>query len=202
MSKNRFDCKLLLCAALGALSFAGCADGASQADDESDALEARATVNLQAPASAAVPEDGGVVPNPNGTYFVSVIPNGTGCPLGSTNTSISADGLVFTTTFSKYDINISNETADLTVTKNCILSIKLHSPGGVSYAVTSFYFSGYYFLEQGVTATQSAYYRFQGAATTPNTNRTNKVGPYDADFVFKDDVKTSDLVWSPCGVDR
>ena len=85
MSMNRLDSKLLGCAALfGALSFAGCADTASTAQTdapETAALETvRSTATLQAGGGTAVPTDGGVVPNPTGTYFVSVTPNGTGCP--------------------------------------------------------------------------------------------------------------------------
>lgn len=204
MSKNRLETKLLLCAAaFGALSFGGCADGASQAqaDDapETAALEATRTAVLQAPASTTTK----TVPNPEGSYFASVVANGTGCPAGSWNPSISDDGQVFTLTFSEYEVNINNTVPDLTITKNCTLNIKLHSPNGLSYAVTSFYYSGYSFLEQGVTASQWARYYFQGNPVPPSTsNRVNLVGPHDADFVFKDDVKTADAVWSPCGVDR
>ena len=150
----------------------------------------------------APPTDGGIVPNPSATYFVSVTPNGTGCPEGTTNTSISPDGASFKTTLEAYEVSLNSTTADLTVTKNCVLSIKIHTPQGTSIAVSRFGYSGYAFLEQGVTAGASAYYRFQGAAVMPNTQRTTKVGPFDNDFIFVDEVRTADLVWSPCGVDR
>lgn len=205
MSKNRFDRKLLLCAAAFS-ALVGCAsepESSVAADDESPENAALLTANRTATLQAPPAPDGGVtVPNPAGTYFVSVTPNGTGCPPGTTNTSISADGLVFTTTFSAYEVQINNQTPDLTITKNCTLQIKLNSPNGISYAVTSFFYSGYAFLEQGVTASQQASYRFQGVSTTPKSNRTTKVGPIDEDFVFRDDVATSDVVWSPCGVER
>jgi hypothetical protein len=206
MIKNRLESKLLLCAAaFGALSAVGCANESADravADSESDnaaLVQTTGTVTLQAPANPAPVS----IPSPEGSYFADVIANGTGCPAGSWVTSISPDGQVFTTTFSSYEVQINDQVPDLTITRNCQISITLHSPGGLSYGVQSFFYSGYAFLEQGVTATQSARYYFQGnPVPSSNTNRVVLTGPYDQDFVFKDEVKTADTVWSPCGADR
>ena len=196
MSKNRLESKLLLCAAaFGALSVSGCANEPAGHDGaESDEADVAA---LQAPAQATT------VRSPEGSYFADVKALGTGCPLGTTNTSISADGQVFTMTFSSYDVNINPTTPDAQITKNCQLAIKLHSPNGLSFAVTSFYYSGYAFLEQGVQASQWARYYFQGNPIPPTqSNRVQLTGPYDSDFVFKDDIKIEDAVWSACGTER
>lgn len=200
MSKNRLESKLLLCAAaFGALSVAGCANETAGNDsvDSVDSEESDVAA-LQAPATQPA-----TIPSPEGSYFASVRANGTGCPAGTTNTSISADGQVFTITFSSYDVSINAQSPDPQITKNCSLAIRLHSPNGLSYAVNSFYYSGYAFLEQGVQASQWARYYFQGNPVPPsNSNRVQLTGPFDNDFLFKDDVKTSDTVWSPCGTER
>jgi len=196
MSKNRLESKLLLCAAaFGALSVSGCATepaGHGNVDSEADVSA------LQAPATQPA-----TIPSPEGSYFASVTALGTGCPKDTWDVSISPDGQVFTVRFSAYEVNITDKTPEPQVTKNCQLAIKLHSPNGLSFAVNSFFYSGYAFLEQGVQASQWARYYFQGNPVPPtNSNRVVLTGPKDEDFVFKDEVKTQDTVWSACGTDR
>lgn len=140
-------------------------------------------------------------PDPGAVTFAEVRTNGTGCPPGSANTSISADGLVFTTTFSNYFTEV-NPSAELGV-KDCQLEITLRMPAGMSYAVQSFYYSGYALLQEGVVGRQTASYYFQGNPVAPvESNRTDLRGPYDRPYLFTDDVPVQDRVWSPCGVER
>ncbi|MET0342353.1 MAG: DUF4360 domain-containing protein [Polyangiales bacterium] len=194
MTTNSSDRKLLLCAtALTALSLGACAEPATS-DADADATPEPEIAAQQAPVN---------VPNPEGSYFADVFANGSGCPQGSWNVSISPDGQVFTATFSKYEVDIAPETADPLVQRDCTLSVQLHSPQGLSYAITSFLYSGYAFLEEGVTGRLSARYWFQGNPIPPTTsNRTDLVGPYDQSFLFKDDVETKDQVFSACGTTR
>jgi hypothetical protein len=141
-----------------------------------------------------------VVPDPNGTYFAEVTANGTGCPAGTWETAISEDGKTFTTTFSSYEAMIEpNRTIAI---KDCQLGIKLHSPQGLSFAVDSFYYQGYAYLDTGVTGRQTANYYFMGNPLNHAELRTDLRGPYDDDYLFQDDVGILDLVWSPCGVER
>jgi hypothetical protein len=199
MTMNRLNRNLLLCAATAiAASVAGCASpDASTAIAHEDEAE---TLGLQAPPQSTAP-----IKDPNGVWFGSVTANGTGCRPGTWNTSISEDGLAFTTTFSEYVVEIAP--TNFQATKDCTLTIKMNSPGGISYAVSEFYYSGYALTEPGVTVEQTALYGFQGTSvSTTNQNRTVLPKPpetsYDADFVFRDTVETSDLVWSPCGTTR
>jgi hypothetical protein len=201
MNMNRLNHKLLLCAAaLAATSVAGCADGKSGLNEESEDL------GLQAPPAPTT-----TTPDKNGVYFAEVTGTGLGCPAGSWNTSISADGLAFTLTFSQYDIEIDETKA--VASKDCTLNIKLHSPQGVSYGVSEFYYSGYAYLLEGVAAEQTAQYWFQGtAAKLENQNRTTLPGldpvtkkpllTWDSDFNFRDTLRTEDVVFSACGTDR
>lgn len=139
--------------------------------------------------------------DPSGvTTFAEVSASGTGCPPNSTVTRISRDGLVFTTTFSAYEVRL-DPNATLAV-KECRLSIKLHTPEGRSFSVQTFYYSGYALLKKGATGRQLASYAFAGQDQQSRSARTDLVGPYEMPFVFTDQISLQDAVWSPCGVAR
>lgn len=141
-----------------------------------------------------------VVADPNESYFAEVIANGTGCPAGTWHTVISEDGKTFTTTFSAYEAMI--EPSRAIAVKDCQLGITLHSPQGLSFAIDSFYYQGFAWLEQGMTGRQTANYYFMGNPLNHAELRTDLKGPYDDSYLFQDDVGIADLVWSPCGVKR
>jgi hypothetical protein len=185
--------KLFLCAAVLSLGVGCAADEGIDAETgaEDGVVDDLA---LQAPSSQAT------TPNGNNTYFANVTANGTGCPAGTYNTSISSDGLTFTTTFSQYETSV-DETQSVSA-KDCQLAIKLRSPAGVSVAVSDFSYTGYAFLDRGVELRQTANYYFQGTPLRAESSRTAIVGPYDDSFLFKDTVTTADMVWSPCGLER
>jgi hypothetical protein len=141
------------------------------------------------------------VPNPSGAYFANVSANGTGCPAGTWDASISPDGQAFTITFSQYETQVSPGQA-LQV-KDCTLAIDLHSPNGLSFAVSDFYYQGYSYLDSpGMTARQSAKYYFMGNPVPAREQRTDLAGPYDDSYLFQDSILTGDWVWSPCGTQR
>lgn len=195
MTMNRLNSKLLLCAAaLAATSVAGCADGHSEVEgSETDAL------GLQAPATPAT------APNDNEFYFKNIKANGTGCKPGSWEKSISTDGLAFTLTFSEYDISISP--TETRISKNCLISLDVHSPQGISVGISNFYYGGYAYLEEGVTMEQQALYYYSGTRADPTRPSYSKLPrgtdtTWDAFWNIEDKVKLEDIVWSKCGVDR
>ncbi|MET0343625.1 MAG: DUF4360 domain-containing protein [Polyangiales bacterium] len=172
---------------------------------EAPAFDGGETVDAGIPDSSTPPDGPGIVPSPEGAYYASVVANGTGCPPGTWHTAVAADGKSFSAHFSAYEVVINAQVPDLVRTRNCTLGINVHSPKGLSYSVKSMRLRGYAFLEQGVTASISTWYYFQGSPVPPtSSNRVGLVGPYDDDFVFRDDVRTEDAVWSPCaaGVER
>lgn len=121
---------------------------------------------------------------------------GTGCPDGSWDASISEDGQTFTLRFNQYEASISaNQDRD---TKDCRVSVKLTSPQGLSYSVASFYYSGYVFLENdGMRASYSARYSFlEDPRTMRRADRDILTGPRDESFTFQSDPQP---IWSPCG---
>jgi len=122
--------------------------------------------------------------------------NGTGCPEGSWDASISDDGQTFTLRFNSYEASI-DATQDRDV-KDCRISVKLSSPEGLSYSVASFYYSGYVFLETAdMRASYTARYSFlEDPRTARNADKDILTGPRDESFTFASDPQP---IWSPCG---
>lgn len=193
MKTAMFDTKFAVCfTALAALGAAGCAPEDAAVDAEPTELSAEPAAQVGGTTN---------VPNPNGSYFASVGALGTGCPAGTTHTTITNDGKTFTMVFSSYRVELIP--GSVSVTKDCQIFIRLHSPRGLSYTVTEFDYAGIASLEPGASATLSAYYYFQGNPV-PSNDRSRKTlrGPFQGTFHFDDEIGTLDRVWSPCGVER
>jgi hypothetical protein len=142
-----------------------------------------------------------VLPNPNGIYFANITANGTGCPAGTWEANIDPAGETFTLTFSQYETSLSP--GQRISVKDCQLGIKLHSPQGLSYSISSFFYSGYAYLDSvGMSGRQTAKYYFQGNPIDGLEARTDLVGRFDDAYTYEDSVPVVDLVWSPCGSDR
>ena len=142
-----------------------------------------------------------VLPAPDGVFFASVTANGTGCPRGTWDVNIDPSGQTFTLTFSAYETLVNP--GQLISIKDCQIGVQLHSPQGLSFSVSDFFYSGYAFLDRaGMKATQTAGYYFQGNPVQSVSARTDLSGPFDDDYIFSDQIGVADLVWSPCGVER
>lgn len=127
--------------------------------------------------------------------------SGTGCPPGTADTQVSPDGLVFTTNFSGYQLQVS-PSVDLSV-RECALDIALRVPAGRTYAVQSFSYAGYALLQEGVIGRHTASYHFAGdPVPSLESNRTELTGPFEDSYLFTDEVSEEQLVWTGCGVER
>lgn len=189
--------------------------GACAADDgedfvrTSEADESEPLAATAGPATGSTSDAGSItLRNPNGLYFAKILPAGAGCPAGSWNVRIAEDGEVFTATFSKYDLLLTKQDTRASKTIDCTLNITLDSPAGLSYAVTSLTYEGYTNITAGAQAEVQAYYSFSGGTIrTVNggiirTTKKTIAGPYNDDFVYRDDVAMRDLVYSECGRQR
>lgn len=139
---------------------------------------------------------GGGDPVTGNAIVADVDANGTGCPDGSWDASISDDGQTFTLRFNQYEASI-DATQDRDV-KDCRISVKLSAPEGLSYSVANFYYSGYVFLETAdMRASYSARYSFlEDPRTMRNADKDVLTGPRDESFTFVSDPQP---IWSPCG---
>ena len=195
---TRVKRSLLLCAAsLATLGAVGCSQDA-------DGLDTASAQDQDAPETAALqaPSNSTTVRDPRGSYFAEIVANGTGCPAGTWRTQLSEDGQTFTTTFDSFEAEVDPKRA-ISV-KNCLLSIRLHSPQGLSYSVQDFYYGGYAYLEEGVNAKIVSQYYFQGNPADNQQPETVFIGHKDDTYLIQDTRNQieAEPVWSPCGVDR
>lgn len=142
-----------------------------------------------------------VVPNPAEAYFASITANGSGCPAGTWDASISPDGKSFTVTFSAYETLVEpggDESA-----KECTLSLNVHTPPGASLSTAEFSYQGYALMDQaGMSASQNASYDFRGVPVPAQSDRTQLSGPFDDSYSFSDQFLLHDNVGSQQGANR
>lgn len=199
-----------LCLLTG-MSFAACGDDGAQAEQDPEALVEADTAPAEAPVaaggevsgSAADPAptapDTGKSPQPQGAYIASIMAFGTGCPVGTWDTTVAADGASFTTTFSALKAEVDADKA--LAVKDCTLAIRLRSPSGLAFTLESLMHGGYVALDQGVSARVMTSYAFQGA---PNNNPalvSEFVGPRDEPYLLQDKGSNLEPVTSRCGDD-
>ena len=135
------------------------------------------------------------------TGIRSIVYAGTGCPQGTLSAQItgSRDGLDFVIDGMSAEAGTGISLRE--GRKNCQVMIDLQVPSGWTYAVKRAEFKGWYDMERGTQGYHRLATYFQGQADTGTTqlnfNGTNW-GYYD---LIKT-VPASELVWSPCGLQR
>jgi hypothetical protein len=146
-----------------------------------------------APASAApfgVPSDDMVID--------VAAANGTGCPPGSAEVTVSPDNKAFTVTYSAFTAQAGLGTKPTDFRRNCQLALNVHVPQGYTFAIAGADYRGYAHLESGAAGTETANYYFQGE---PQSTRIQHgfAGPMDSDWERTDSVGIASLSYLPCG---
>lgn len=133
--------------------------------------------------------------------------NGSGCPLGTVASNISEDKKAFTLIFDQFLAEAGQGVSIRESRKFCQITLDIDAPKGWSYALATFDYRGYAFLDDKVEAQQDASYYYQGANPGRDLTRTLKLQApngdvYDGDYTFRDYVPVNELNWSPCGASR
>ena len=131
--------------------------------------------------------------------IAEVVAVGSGCPAGTWQAEVSADGMGVTSTFSEFFAVV--DASQPSQTTDCQLRVGLSSAGPMSFAVDSISVSGYAHVEPDMSATIDVYAYFQGQSAQTEGDASVD-GPYDGTFHEVWTTEPSDLVWSPCGVAR
>ncbi|MFI5976368.1 DUF4360 domain-containing protein [Streptomyces sp. NPDC051452] len=139
-------------------------------------------------------------PPPDRIVIDSVAANGTGCPPGTAAVAVSPDNTAFSVTYSNYLAKVGPGSAPTDFRKNCQLNLRVHVPGGFTYAIVSADYRGFASLAPGASGTQRAGYHFQGNATTVRTHHFQ--GGFTGDWQTTDTVPVAALVFAPCGEER
>ncbi|MGW4946106.1 DUF4360 domain-containing protein [Actinoplanes sp. NPDC004185] len=165
------------------------------------ALATTATL-LASLAATAAPAHAAPTPAPSGKMKIDVVSaNGSGCPWGTAEVTVSPDSKAFTVTYSEFTAQVGAGAKPTDFRKNCQLGLNVHVPQGYTYAIASTDYRGYARLERGASATQTAFYYFQGESRTSRI-RHDFTGPIDRDWQRTDTVGISSLSYRPCGEER
>lgn len=152
--------------------------------------------------SAPVTGPGMHVVAPPDDMTVSVVyANGSGCKPGTAAVEVSPDKKAFTVTYSAFTAQVGPEAKPTDFRRNCQLGLNVDVPPGYTYAIAQADYRGYARLEQGASASQRAFYYFQGMSHTTETRRTFQ-GFMDDDWQQTDLVGIESLTWHPCGAQR
>ncbi|MFE3939092.1 DUF4360 domain-containing protein [Streptomyces goshikiensis] len=151
------------------------------------------------PHSSVVEESATTPPDRIVIELVNV--NGSGCPAGSAQVSVSPDNTAFTVTYSNYMALAGPGTQPTDFRKNCQIALNVHVPQGFTYAIAQADYRGFAHLERGATGLQRANYYFQGMSQTAFVNH-NLNGPVDDSWQNTDVTEIESLIYSPCGAQR
>ncbi|SNY03785.1 DUF4360 domain-containing protein [Paractinoplanes atraurantiacus] len=152
--------------------------------------------------ASAAPAHAAPKPVPSDDMVIDVAAaNGSGCPWGSADVTVSPDNKAFTVTYSQFTAQTGAGTKPTDFRKNCQLALNVHVPQGYTFAIAGADYRGFAHLEKGASGTQSANYYFQGERQSTRI-RHNFTGPTDGDWVRSDSVGIQSLSFLRCGDQR
>jgi hypothetical protein len=127
--------------------------------------------------------------------------NGSGCPWGSADVTVSPDNKAFTVTYSQFTAQTGPDAKPTDFRRNCQLALNVHVPQGYTFAIAGADYRGYARLERGASGSESANYYFQGEPQSTRI-RHDFTGPADSDWQRTDTVGIQSLSFLRCGEDR
>ncbi len=136
-------------------------------------------------------------PDPTTVYVRSITYTGTGCPQGSVAQSLTADRTGFTLTFDAFVASKGPDVPATEATKTCQVNLDLKVPQGWQYSIGTIDYRGVVSLPKKMKATQEATYYFNGDGGLASAD-TKFVGPVDKDYLIRDTLPFSTVVWSSC----
>jgi hypothetical protein len=165
-----------------------------------------ATVVRQDDLDPGTPSAGGefprlVPPDPTEVTIESISYDGTGCPQNSVAQSFSSDRTSFTLTFDQLNATKGPGVAASENVKTCQLNLNLKIPQGWQYSIGTIDYRGHVALPKKMKATQQSTYYFNGDGDLASAD-TTYVGPVDKDYLIRDTLPFSTVVWSSCDVVR
>jgi hypothetical protein len=152
-----------------------------------------AAAMLMAPMSAYAQ-----APDPSQVYVQSITYGGTGCPNGSMAHSFANDRKSFTLIFDSFVASTGSGVPITESRKNCQLNVNLHLPQGWQFSIGTADYRGYVNLPAGARAEQKSVYYFAGESQV--TRKGSFVGPVAKDYLRRDELPLSTVVWSECGM--
>lgn len=143
-----------------------------------------------------------LAPPPTEDMVIDVVSaNGSGCPKGTAEVTVSPDNKAFTVAYSQFVAQVGPEAKPTDFRKNCQLSLDVLVPEGYTYAIAGADYRGYASLEEGATGSETANYYFQGEPHTTRIRHDFK-GYLAENWQRTDQVEISSVSFLPCGEKR
>ena len=98
-----------------------------------------------------------------GTQVVIKTIDGSGCPAGTADVTVSPDNSTLTVKYGAYTAQVGGSAVPADARKNCQLVLDVKAPAGYTYALFGLDHRGHASLRAGATATIQSDYYFQGA---------------------------------------
>jgi hypothetical protein len=125
--------------------------------------------------------------------------NGSGCPQGTADVTVSGDNTSFSVSYSHFQAQAGGGGDIVESRKNCQINLAVDVPSGFTFAVARADYRGFAHLESGATGMQKASYYFSGSSATVGS--AHQLGaPYSGDWHFTD--QAAGLIYKPCGEQR
>jgi hypothetical protein len=122
---------------------------------------------------------------------------GTGCPAGSVSAALSPDGKSLSFLFDSFVAEAGGTTTRQVDRKTCNIAIPIHVPEGMSVSIFQIEYQGYNNLPLGASSQFSADYFFAGSRGPTYTKTFS--GQLAAEFLLKNTIGLTSIMWSPCG---
>jgi hypothetical protein len=143
-----------------------------------------------------------VAPPPAEDMVIDVVSaNGTGCPKGTADVTVSPDNKAFTVAYSQFVAQVGPDAEPTDFRKNCQLSLDVLVPEGFTYAIAGADYRGYANLEEGASGSETASYYFQGQGHTTRIRHEFR-GYLAENWQRSDQVELTSSSFLPCGEKR
>lgn len=136
-------------------------------------------------------------PDPKHVWVESVTATGNGCPLGAVGQAFSPDRSGFSLLFDSFVATKGPGIPATEATKTCQVTLDLKVPQGWQYSIGTIDYRGAVSLPKKMKATQEATYYFEGDGEFSSAD-TSFVGPVSKDYLIRDTLPFSSVVWSAC----
>lgn len=188
-SATQFDAK----AAAPGFEIPGIADVIRQ----DDLAPGTPSPNLEVQGGAVLPTG----PDPKHVWVESVTATGDGCPLGPTGQTFSVDRSGFTLLFDQFTAAKGPGIPATAASKTCQVRLNLKVPQGWQYSIGTIDYRGNVSLPKKMKATHETTYYFDGDGDFASAD-TTFVGPASTDYLIRDTLPFSTVVWSACDQTR
>ena len=124
---------------------------------------------------------------------------GTGCPAGTVSAILAPDARSLSILYDQYIAEAGGPTNLAFDRKSCNIAIPVTVPQGLSVSIIAIDYRGFNQLPTGARSTFAVEYFFAG--TRGPTFSRNFTGPLTDEYLIRNELIATALVWSACGAD-